>query len=68
MQAFEDKYNGIMTYFFSKIIRAHPQITYGSLLKKIHGELGQIHQSRFSNRVLRRMFHRKIDQVRFHLH
>ncbi|KAG2396252.1 hypothetical protein LR48_Vigan09g263500 [Vigna angularis] len=60
--AFEDKYNGIMTYFFSKIIRAHPQITYGSLLEKIHEELGQIHQSRFSNRFLQRIFHRKIDQ------
>ncbi|BAT86877.1 hypothetical protein VIGAN_05020400 [Vigna angularis var. angularis] len=62
LQAFEDKYNGIMTYFFSKIIRAHPQITYGSLLEKIHEELGQIHQSRFSNRFLQRIFHRKIDQ------
>ncbi|XP_047155662.1 metacaspase-3-like isoform X2 [Vigna umbellata] len=60
--AFEDKYNGIMTYFFSKIIRAHPQITYGSLLEKMHEELGQIHQSRFSNRFLQRIFHRKIDQ------
>ncbi|KAK7331717.1 hypothetical protein VNO80_28454 [Phaseolus coccineus] len=57
-----NKYNGIMTYIFSKIIRGHPQITYGSLLEKIYEEIGQIHQSKFYNSFLRRIFHRKIDQ------
>ncbi|ESW20400.1 hypothetical protein PHAVU_006G205900 [Phaseolus vulgaris] len=58
----KNKYNGIMTYLFSKIIRDHPQITYCSLLEKIYEEIGQIHQSKFYNTFLRRFFHRKIDQ------
>ncbi|CAJ1963473.1 unnamed protein product [Sphenostylis stenocarpa] len=60
---FDGKYNGIMTYLFSKIIRGHPQITYAILLEKIHEEIEQIRQSKLHNCFLRRIFHRKIDQV-----
>lgn len=58
------KMNGIMTYLFSKIIRDHPasEITYASLIEKIHEEIGRIHQSKFYNSFLRRIFNRKIDQ------
>ncbi|ESW20401.1 hypothetical protein PHAVU_006G206000 [Phaseolus vulgaris] len=59
---FGNKYNSIMTYIFSKIMRDHPQITYGNLLEKLYEEIGQIHQSKFDNSFLRRLFHRKIDQ------
>ncbi|KAK7302531.1 hypothetical protein RJT34_13423 [Clitoria ternatea] len=54
--------NGIMTYLFSKIIREHSQITYGCLLQKLHEEIGNIRQSKFSNGILKRIFNRKIEQ------
>ncbi|KAK7412153.1 hypothetical protein VNO78_03602 [Psophocarpus tetragonolobus] len=61
--AFEgNKFNGIMTYLFSKIIKDIPEITYASLIEKIHEEIGKVHQSKFYNSILKRIFHRKIDQ------
>nr|KYP60565.1 Metacaspase-3 [Cajanus cajan] len=59
--------NGIMTYLFSKIVREDSEITYARLLENIHEEIGMIHQSKFYNGCLRRIFYRKIDQVGFHV-
>ncbi|KAK7328143.1 hypothetical protein VNO77_22239 [Canavalia gladiata] len=61
--AFDQKRsNGLMTYLFSKIIREHSGITYRGLLEKIHEEIGKIHQSKFCNSILKRLFHHKLDQ------
>ncbi|KAG4948282.1 hypothetical protein JHK86_041521 [Glycine max] len=57
-----NRFNGLVTYLFSQIIRDNPEITYGGLLEKLHQEIGNIHQSKFSNSILKRIFHRKIDQ------
>jgi len=68
VQAFDgNRFNGLVTYLFSQIIRDNPEITYGGLLEKLHQEIGNIHQSKFSNSILKRIFHRKIDQVGFRL-
>lgn len=69
VQAFDgNRFNGILTYLFSKIIREHSdEITYVGLLEKIHEEIGKIHQSNFCNSFLKRIFQSKVDQVGFHL-
>ncbi|KAG4945406.1 hypothetical protein JHK87_041413 [Glycine soja] len=61
-----NRFNGILTYLFSKIIREHSdEITYVGLLEKIHEEIGKIHQSNFCNSFLKRIFQSKIDQDRY---
>lgn len=55
--------NGVMTYLLTKIIREHSGITYAGLLEKLHDEIGKIHQNKHFNRLLKRIFRSKIDQV-----
>ncbi|XP_027339134.1 metacaspase-1-like isoform X2 [Abrus precatorius] len=54
--------NGVMTYLFSKVIKENSELTYGLLLEKINDEIGRIHQSKFYNSFLKRIFNRKVDQ------
>ncbi|XP_061364696.1 metacaspase-1-like [Gastrolobium bilobum] len=54
--------NGVLTYLFTKTIREYPEITYGRLLEKMHEEIQKIKRSRCHNRILQRIFHRRIAQ------
>jgi hypothetical protein len=55
--------NGVMTYLLTKIIREHSGITYGSLLEKLHEDIGKIQQSKHFNGFFKRIFYSRIDQV-----
>jgi hypothetical protein len=67
VQAFGGKeMNGVMTYLLAKIIREHSGITYASLLEKLHEDIAKIQRSKHFSGFLKRIFHRKIDQVGLH--
>lgn len=55
--------NGVMTYLLTKIIREHSGITYVGLLEKLQEEIGMVHRSKHLNGILKRIFHRRIEQV-----
>lgn len=54
--------NGVMTYLLTKIIREHSGITYVGLLEKLQEEIGMVHRSKHFNGILKRIFHRRIEQ------
>jgi hypothetical protein len=67
VQAFGGKeMNGVMTYLLAKIIREHSGITYASLLEKLHEDIAKIQRSKHFSGFLKRIFHRRIDQVGVH--
>ena len=67
VQAFGGKgMNGVMTYLFTKTIKEHAGITYGGFLEKMHDEIEKVYQSK-CYRILKRICHRKLEQVGFHL-
>jgi hypothetical protein len=67
VQAFGGKeMNGVMTYLLAKIIREHSGITYASLLEKLHEDIAKIQRSKHFSGFLKRIFHRRIDQVGLH--